>query len=71
MDVNSKLMLQAKCKSSIGDDKPKKKSHKYSDAYLDFGSRLSCKTVRNNLSALFATRYWPVRVCYRTNLNDI
>ena len=37
MDVNSKLMLQAKRKSSIGDDKPKKKSRKYSDTYLDFG----------------------------------
>ena len=28
-------MLQAKRKSSIGDDKPKKKSRKYSDTYLD------------------------------------
>ena len=37
MDVNSKLMLQAKRKSSIGDDKPKKKSRKYSNTYLDFG----------------------------------
>ena len=30
-------MLQAKRKSSIGDDKPKKKSRKYSETYLDFG----------------------------------
>ena len=37
MDVNSKLMLKAKRKSSIGDDKPKKKSREYSDTYLDFG----------------------------------
>ena len=37
MDVNSKLMLQAKRKSSIGNDKPKKKSRKYSGTYLDFG----------------------------------
>ena len=37
MDVNSKLMLQVKRKSAIEYDKPKKKSHKYSDSYLDFG----------------------------------
>ena len=30
-------MLQAKRKSSIGDDKSKKKSRKYSETYLDFG----------------------------------
>ena len=29
--------MQAKRKSAIGDDKPKKKSRKYSDTYLDFG----------------------------------
>ena len=37
MDVNSKLMLQFKRKSAIKDDRPKKKSYKYSDSYLDFG----------------------------------
>ena len=37
MDGNSKLMLQAKHKSSIKGDKPKKKSRKSSDTYLDFG----------------------------------
>ena len=37
MDVNSKLMLQFKRKSAIEDDRPKKKSYKYSDSYLDFG----------------------------------
>ena len=37
MDVNSKLMLQFKRKSAIEDDRPKKKSHKYSGSYLDFG----------------------------------
>ena len=36
MDVNSKLMLQFKCKSAIEDDRPKKKSYKYNDSYLDF-----------------------------------
>ena len=37
MDGNSKLMLQAKHKSSIKSDKPKKKSRKYSETYLGFG----------------------------------
>ena len=37
MDVNSKLMLKAKRKNSTEDDKPRKKSRKYSDNYLDFG----------------------------------
>ena len=37
MDVNSKLMLQFKRKSAIEDDRPKKKSRKYRDSYLDFG----------------------------------
>ena len=37
MDVNSKLMLQFTRKSAIEDYKPKKKSLKYSDSYLDFG----------------------------------
>ena len=37
MDVNSKLMLQAKRKISTEDDKPRKKSRKCSDNYLDFG----------------------------------
>ena len=30
-------MLQLKRKSAIEDDRPKKKSRKYSDSYLDFG----------------------------------
>ena len=30
-------MLQFKRKSAIEDDRPKKKSHKYKDSYLDFG----------------------------------
>ena len=30
-------MLQFKRKSAIEDDRPKNKSHKYSDSYLDFG----------------------------------
>ena len=37
MDGNSKLLLQAKHKSSIKGNKPKKKSRKYSETYLDFG----------------------------------
>jgi len=39
MGVNRKLMLQPKRKSAIeGDiDRPKKKSRKYNDQYLDFG----------------------------------
>ena len=37
MDVNSKLMLQFKHKSAIKDDRPKTKSRKYNDSYLDFG----------------------------------
>ena len=37
MDGNSKLMLQAKHKSLIKGDKPKKKSRKYSETYFDFG----------------------------------
>ena len=37
MDGNSKLMWQAKHKSSIKGDKPKKKSRNYSETYLDFG----------------------------------
>ena len=40
MDVNSMLMLQFKRKSAIEDDRPKKKSRKYSDSYLDFGFTL-------------------------------
>ena len=40
MDVNSKLMLKAKRKNSTEDDKPRKKSRKYSDNYLDFGFTL-------------------------------
>ena len=34
MDVNKKLMLQPKCKSSIEDDKSKKKSRKYNESYF-------------------------------------
>ena len=30
-------MLQFKCKSAVEDDRPKKKSRKYSDSYLNFG----------------------------------
>ena len=37
MDVNKKLMLQPKCKSSIEDDKSKKKSRKYNESYLSYG----------------------------------
>ena len=37
MDVNRKLMLQRKHKSTIEDDRPKTKSRKYNDSYLDFG----------------------------------
>ena len=29
-------MLQSKCKSAIEDNRPTKKSHRYSDSYLDF-----------------------------------
>ena len=36
MDLSSKLMLQFKRKSAIEDDRPKKKSHKYSDSNLFF-----------------------------------
>ena len=37
MNANSKLMLNAKRKNLTEDDKPRKKSRKYSDNYLDFG----------------------------------
>ena len=36
-------MLQAKRKSSIEDDMPKKKSRKYIDTYLDFGLKFILK----------------------------
>ena len=39
-NVNSKLMLQFKCKSAIEDDRPKKKFHSYDNSYLDFGFTL-------------------------------
>ena len=71
MDVNRKLMLQRKHKSTIEDDRPKTKSRKYNDSYLDFGSHLSCRMARKNLSVLFAERYWPVRACYLISLNVI
>ena len=37
MDVNNKPSLRFKRKSAIEDDRPKKKSSKFSDSYLDFG----------------------------------
>ena len=71
MDVNSKLILQAKRKSAIGDDKPKKKSRKYSDTYLDFGFTFILQNSEEKPQCVICNKYWPVRVCYRTNLNDI
>ena len=71
MDVNSKLTLQAKRKSLTEDDKSKKKSRKYSDTYLNFGFQFILQNGEKNLSALFATRYWPVRACCQINLNHI
>ena len=57
MDVNSKLMLKAKRKNSTEDDKPRKKSRKYSDNYLDFGFTFVLQNGEEKPHWLFATKY--------------
>ena len=56
MDVNSKLMLQAKRKSLIEDYKPKKKSRKYSDTYLDCGFKFILKNVREKPQCIICNK---------------
>ena len=63
--------MQFKRKSAIKDDRPKKKSRKYSDSYLDFGFTFILQNGEESLSVLFAARYWPVRACYLISLNII
>ena len=52
MNVNGKLMLQAKRKFSIEDDEPKKKSHRYSDTYFDFRFKFVLQNLEEKLQCV-------------------
>jgi len=54
LNLNKKIILQPKRKSKIENNRPKRKSRKYKDSFLDFWFTFSLQNKEEDLSVLFA-----------------